>query len=977
MATPPRGPVAGGTVVLLYGKRFVDGFAAFGGSQASLQTTVAVGGNSVIDPMVIDDNRIEIRTPPGQAGDTDIVVTNPNGTATCAKCFRFYEVVTVASVQPAQGSTRGGEPISVVGGGFSAGALVLVGGREATGVVVAADGKSLTGSTPPGQAGGADVEVVGPNSSGRLRRAFVYIAPMRLYSVDPSGGAAAGGTAVVLTGEGFTADTTVAFDGAAATGVSFVSETEIRATTPAGPAGHAATVKTTARRGQQASLAGAFAWWSAASRDTVLLAVSPRRGPVQGGTCAAGPATCLTLVGNGFTAADLEVRVGGRAAQVAQVVDDRTVRVDLPPGDPGPAAVQVRTARGGAVLDAASDGAFSYVVPLALGEVQPKEGAASGSPATTVTITGTGLSADCRVSIGAGEATVLSASADGTQLVATAPSGSSGSADVRVSCGDPGSASFLEAALAGAFEFTAPLSILHVEPDSGAIAGNTSVDVLGGGFRTGLQVIFGRSAASTVDVKSPHLATVRTPRGDEGTVDVTVKLDGAQEVLRAGYGYTDPTNLLGGGSGGPMRGILNVTVWNSTQGMSGPVDGATVSVNGDQLTGLTDDRGQVTFSDPLLLKPVTITSTKDKFAPSTIARIDARNVTILMQMNELDGDPSMPPGVPGAVFRGRVCGFKKPASLQLGDGQHLEARVWASAPYVFAAPPFRYQDPPVVVSSDCGTYALSPRRFGAMAIYAEYGIADESEVALKPWTPLLMGIRRGQEASPSKVVDGLDIVLDMHRDLDVPVVVQPARTPPGALVANLIFSYLDLGGDGAIVLGEEGTFSNSFVFGNHPREGGEGLIFLNVATVLDSTGNPGPPFSFFYRRQYGDPAAGVQIGPMLSFTQLRSPAEGGTFTGALGWGFHGGEMPDVQQITVEQPLGLGSKPIWDVVLPGSEVSVTLPPTAMSRVPEQAVLFWTVITAKSPRLDFDRFGYQQLSVLDWTAFTQDWSMATTP
>ena len=83
---------------------------------------------------------------------------------------------------------------------------------------------------------------------------YVYIAEAELNvatpaptvtSLTPTSGTTAGGTAVTITGTGFTGATGVTFGGVAATNVSVVSSTSITATTPAGSAGTASVVVTT------------------------------------------------------------------------------------------------------------------------------------------------------------------------------------------------------------------------------------------------------------------------------------------------------------------------------------------------------------------------------------------------------------------------------------------------------------------------------------------------------------------------------------------------------------------------------------------------------------------------------------------------------------------------------------------------------------------------------------------------------------
>ena len=71
-------------------------------------------------------------------------------------------------------------------------------------------------------------------------------------------------------------------NGVPATGVTFVSATQVRANTPAGSAG-ARTVQITNPSGQSASLAGAFTYTTSTPAPT-LTAVSPASGSTTGGT---------------------------------------------------------------------------------------------------------------------------------------------------------------------------------------------------------------------------------------------------------------------------------------------------------------------------------------------------------------------------------------------------------------------------------------------------------------------------------------------------------------------------------------------------------------------------------------------------------------------------------------------------------------------------------------------------------------------
>ena len=63
---PPRGGSAGGTNVLLQGSGFIRDFSTRG-TDAKKVTTLKFGSNSVIDYQIIDDETLELRSPPGTA----------------------------------------------------------------------------------------------------------------------------------------------------------------------------------------------------------------------------------------------------------------------------------------------------------------------------------------------------------------------------------------------------------------------------------------------------------------------------------------------------------------------------------------------------------------------------------------------------------------------------------------------------------------------------------------------------------------------------------------------------------------------------------------------------------------------------------------------------------------------------------------------------------------------------------------------
>jgi hypothetical protein len=111
---------------------------------------------------------------------------------------------------------------------------VTFGGTAATSVTFNS-ATQLTAITPARSAGLVNVVVTNPDTqSATATNAFTYTVPgPLLVSVSPASGVTTGGTTVTLTGSGFQNGATVTFDGIAATGVTFVSSTQLTAVTPA------------------------------------------------------------------------------------------------------------------------------------------------------------------------------------------------------------------------------------------------------------------------------------------------------------------------------------------------------------------------------------------------------------------------------------------------------------------------------------------------------------------------------------------------------------------------------------------------------------------------------------------------------------------------------------------------------------------------------------------------------------------------
>ncbi len=123
--------------------------------------------------------------------------------------------------------------MTVTGSGFTGATAVNFGFTPGTGLVVAPGGTQLTVTSPPGS-GTVDVTVTTPFGTSPTTAAdlFTYL---DVTGVNPNVGLTSGGTAVTVTGSGFTGATVVSFGPNPGTGLLVAQDgTQLTVTSPAG-----------------------------------------------------------------------------------------------------------------------------------------------------------------------------------------------------------------------------------------------------------------------------------------------------------------------------------------------------------------------------------------------------------------------------------------------------------------------------------------------------------------------------------------------------------------------------------------------------------------------------------------------------------------------------------------------------------------------------------------------------------------------
>ena len=203
--TPTTGPVTGNVAITISGTNFTNVSSVLIGTLPA--TSFSVNSVSSIAAVV-----------PAFAGG-QISVTTPNGVAVGAGYFP-YPIIT--SVSPASGPIRGGIGVTVSGIGmpnswatpFSFGGVTVAASCGQTAGQTAGQCVMTSPPAPLGQAGSVDITIGGslPIAADR----FTYTGPT-ITAVQPNRGSTAGGTSVLVEGNGFTSNMTVTFFGNPAT----------------------------------------------------------------------------------------------------------------------------------------------------------------------------------------------------------------------------------------------------------------------------------------------------------------------------------------------------------------------------------------------------------------------------------------------------------------------------------------------------------------------------------------------------------------------------------------------------------------------------------------------------------------------------------------------------------------------------------------------------------------------------------------
>lgn len=394
----------------------------------------------------------------------------------------------LATIDPAEGSTLGGNVVVLTGTNLDAVSEVRFGTSSALFRLISAE--RIEAAAP---AGAASVQVqVGAKDNLSNALAYAYVAPVAasVANVVPASGPTVGGNTVVLTGKNFTGASQVRFGDRLAL-FTVESDTKISAVAPAGI--DAANVIVTTPAGDSSPASYAYV------TGLGLAFMSPLAGATAGGTS-------VILGGAGFTDATA-VTFGGTAATSFTVDADTQITAIAPAGAAGKANVTVTTPQG------TSNGIdFGYLEPPTLMSLSEDIAGANGG--RTITLMGSGFTGASSVKFGGFDATKFTVDAD-TQISAVVPANYAGAQPIYVS--SPGG-------LSNAILFTyveMPL-LSTLSPQVGSTAGGTVVTIYGWSLQWIKTVTFDGIPGTNVAIASATKLTVTAPPHAAGSVTLGI-----------------------------------------------------------------------------------------------------------------------------------------------------------------------------------------------------------------------------------------------------------------------------------------------------------------------------------------------------------------------------------------------------------------------------------------------------------------------
>uniref|UniRef100_A0A8C6RMA5 Fibrocystin-L n=1 Tax=Nannospalax galili TaxID=1026970 RepID=A0A8C6RMA5_NANGA len=543
MVLPSTGSTTGMTRVTIQGSGFVV-------SSAGVEVLM---GNFPCKVLTVTYSAIECETSPAPQQLVPVELLIHGVPAQCqGNCsFSYLESITPYVREIFPNSIKGSVKVLIEGEGFGTvleDISVFIGSQQFRAIDV--NENNITVLMTPLPAGRHSLSVVVETKG--LALGNLTVSSPAIASVAPISGSIAGGTTLVITGNGFSPHNTTVTVGDDPCQIMFINSSEVYCSTPAGRAGMA-NLKISVNAVTYPPLSFTYA-----QKDTPFLKrIIPNRGPQ-------GTEVEITGFNLGFDISEVSVMINDSACNVT-TVNDSVLQciVGDHAGGIFPVAMFHKT-KGSAL----SSVVFEY--PLYIQNIHPRQGSFGGGQ--TLTVTGAGFNPQNSIILVCGsECAVDRFVSDSTTLFCEVPPnkgrGPEQACEVSVVNGRDSSRS------TALFTYSMSLTpfITEISPKRGSTTGGTRLTVRGSGFSENTQDVHITIATDKCDVQYSNkthiicMTSAHTPSG-RAPVHLSIRNIGLAKSENADFLYIDAwsSNFSWGGKAPPEEGSLAVITKGQT-----------------------------------------------------------------------------------------------------------------------------------------------------------------------------------------------------------------------------------------------------------------------------------------------------------------------------------------------------------------------------------------------------------------------------
>ena len=495
----------------------------------------------------------------------------------------------LTSVEPKIGSVVGGGQLTLRGGNFQPGIVVLI-GNQICGDVTLLTVELLTCVTPPGNLGEVDVTVSLANGSRKsLPAAFTYKAinsddfsqdtsngqnsPL-LLSVEPRFGKTQGGDWLTLKGANLNG-VGIQIGGASCQATNRKSSREIECLSPALAIG-AHNVELIEEGASVFALESGYV----VAGPPQLVSLTPTQGSRNGGTT-------ITLTGTGFLEG-ATIQLGNSSCELVTVESETTAKCRSTAGLEGKVIAKLTNPDG--QLAALAD-AYEFLPgadeetsdTLNLKPIGDRLVVVSETLSFDLQVLGAepgdSLQYSCESACPSG---MLVHPSNGTVTFTPTVSqvGRHPNINIKVSNGSEEDAETFSIEV---LSNSVSPSVTYVTPNNGPISGGTAITIIGQNFVDNSTVLLGDTPCGSVTYSNPTQLDCVTPAGTAGATDVLVRTPaGLTSALAGGFEYNQMPVLNSiSPANGPVTGAFQVTITGSNF-----IAGATVTIGGQACTSV-------------------------------------------------------------------------------------------------------------------------------------------------------------------------------------------------------------------------------------------------------------------------------------------------------------------------------------------------------------------------------------------------------